>query len=518
MIFNGGYSEESMEKFYYKATQCLCSSLQLEESLQSYFDYIKSHLPIDGIYLNIYRPDFSDIQFIAQVNEQQSSTLDKRVPISNEMCEALQDLDRPIIRIVNDIELDTVTQFVAPQVIPEIKSVILLRMVSGNTHLGVVGFYSKQAGVFRPRHVDMLEPHMQTFSLITAFNLKGRNLLRANEALTEQNQSLKRTLNICNGVVGAQSGLKHVMQQVESIAKLNTTVLMLGETGCGKEVIANAIHELSLRANKPFIKVNCGAIPESLIDSELFGYEKGAFTGADTRKAGYFEQANGGTIFLDEIGELPLSVQVRLLRVLQNSTITRVGGHDSVQLDIRVIAATHRNLKAMVSTGDFREDLWYRLAIFPIEIPSLRRRRADIPLLVQHFIEILSAKFNQDQLPRVAPEQLAILSQYHWPGNVRELINVLERAIIQHPKGPLNFDFLMPEVKADHEERRGETIIVDPSHATDKLVPLETMTRKYIEHALRVTGGKLYGPGGAAQLLDINPNTMRSKMKKLGIC
>lgn len=195
-----------------------------------------------------------------------------------------------------------------------------------------------------------------------------------------------------------------------------------------------------------------------------------------------------------------------------------MGGHDSVQLNIRIIAATHRNLKAMVSTGDFRQDLWYRLAIFPIEIPSLRQRRTDIPLLAQHFIEELVAKFNLDALPRVEPAQLGILSQYHWPGNVRELINVLERAIIQKPKGPLNFDFISPISTEDAHETGHQTIVVDPNHASDKLVPLEIMTKKYIEHAMRLTGGKLYGPGGAAEMLEVNPNTLRSKMKKLGIC
>lgn len=508
-----------MEKqFYYDATQRLCSSLQLEESLRSYFEFIRKVLPIDGIYLNIYRPEFSDIQFLAHVNEQQHTALNIQVPISNEMEEQLRQTDRPIIRIVNDIALDTVTHFVAPKVIPEIKSVIMMRMVSGDTHLGIVGFYSKQIGAFRTRHADMIQPHMQTFSLISAFNLKGRNLLRVNQALTQQNRCLKRAMFTPNGVVGANAGLRKVMAQVDAIAKLKTTVLLQGETGCGKEVIANAIHEQSPRSSRPFIKVNCGAIPDTLIDSELFGYEKGAFTGADNRKTGHFEEANGGTIFLDEIGELPLSAQVRLLRVLQNSTITRVGGHDSVQLDIRVIAATHRNLQAMVHDGSFREDLWYRLAIFPIEIPSLRQRRTDIPILVQHFLEVLSAKFDLTQLPRVSTEQLDILNHYLWPGNVRELINVLERAIIQAPQGPLNFDFIGIKKEGAIVNKSGEIIVIDPSHASDKLVPLDTMICKYIEHAMRVTGGKLYGTGGAAELLDINPNTLRSKMKKLGIC
>ena len=506
------------EQFYYQATQCLCSSLSLEVALQNYYEYVKQYLPIDGLFLNIYRPEHSDIQFLAHVNDQQAVALDKQVKISSEMEQVLQQIDRPVIRIINEIHLDPVTSFVAPKVIPEIASVILLRMVSGNTHLGVVGFYAKKPGQFKPLHADLIEPHKDTFSLITAFNLRGRNLLSANQALSKENVNLKRAMFSPDGVVGADGGLKKVMEQVTSIAQLNTTILMQGETGCGKEVIANAIHAKSNRAGKPFIKVNCGAIPETLIDSELFGYEKGAFTGAETRKAGYFEQANGGTIFLDEIGELPLSAQVRLLRVLQNSSITRVGGYESVDLDIRVIAATHRNLQAMVHEKTFREDLWYRLAVFPMEIPALRQRRSDIPLLVQHFIESLAAKFNLDQLPRVMPEQLAILNNYSWPGNVRELINVLERAIIQKPQGPLTFELLQAQSSEEITIQTGQTIVIDPSHASDKLVPLETMISKYISHAMRITGGKLYGPGGAAELLDINPNTLKSKMKKLGLC
>ncbi|MDT3295518.1 sigma-54 factor interaction domain-containing protein [Shewanella sp. SP2S2-6] len=316
-----------MEKhFYHESTLRLCSSLQLEKSLQSYFEFIRDELPIDGLFINIFRKQFNDIQFIAHVNANQSCTLDRQISIPEELAQCLDDPQRPRVRIVNDIEHDPITALVAPKVISGIHSLIILRMSIENTHLGIVGFYAKTTGVFRPRHADLIAPHMHALALITALNLRGRNLLKENEALSKQNVNLRRTLDVQNGVVGANSGLKHVMQQVQSIAKINTTVLMLGETGCGKEVIANAIHELSERSDKPFIKVNCGAIPDTLIDSELFGYEKGAFTGAESRKIGYFEQANGGTIFLDEIGELPLSAQVRLLRVLQNSCITRVGG------------------------------------------------------------------------------------------------------------------------------------------------------------------------------------------------
>ncbi|BDM63889.1 ATPase AAA [Shewanella sp. NFH-SH190041] len=507
-----------MEKHsYFEATQRLCTSLQLEQSLASYFEYIQLHLPVDGIFINIFQPERKQIQFIAHVNHQQSSTLDQCVFLTDEMCATLNTPDRPVIHIINEISLDPVTEHVAPKILPKIQSVILLRMLCENTHLGVVGFYSKQPRMFRPRHADFIEPHRQPLALITALNLRGRNWLNANYQLSQQNDSLKRTLDSQHGVIGAHAGLKQVMQQVHTIAHLETSVLLLGETGVGKEVIANAIHALSNQASQPFIKVNCGAIPDSLLDSELFGYEKGAFTGAEQRKKGYFEQANGGTIFLDEIGELPLYAQVRLLRVLQNGTITRVGGHESIQLNIRVIAATHRDLQVMVQQGEFRQDLWYRLAIFPICIPPLRQRKSDIPLLVCHALEQLSTKFNLSQLPCIAPEQLDSLSQYHWPGNVRELLNVLERAVIQSPNGPLNFDFLNPiqhTINVSHQPN----IIIDPSHANHQLVPLNTMMSHYIRHALCQCGGKIYGPGGAAQLLEINPNTLRSKMKKLGIC
>ncbi|MCL2915785.1 sigma-54 dependent transcriptional regulator [Shewanella corallii] len=506
-----------MEKTcYFEATQRLCASLQLEKSLEHYFHYMKQKLPIDGIFMNLFQPEQRQIQFIAHANNESAQALEQCVPLTEEMCQVLSQPDRPVIRIINHIETDGVTFHVAPRVFPDIQSLILMRMICDDTHLGVVGYYSKTPNSFRAIHADLIESHMHPLALITAFNLQGRNLLAQNQQLAEQNDTLKRSLEVKNGVIGADAGLKRVMEQVQAIAHLDTSVLILGETGVGKEVIANAVHEHSTRAGKPFIKVNCGAIPDSLLDSELFGYEKGAFTGAEQRKQGYFEQADGGTIFLDEIGELPLSAQVRLLRVLQNSTITRVGGYESIELNIRVIAATHRDLQHMVQDGEFRQDLWYRLAIFPIQIPPLRQRTSDIPLLAQFAVEKMTAKFNLPNLPRIHSDQLSLLSRYPWPGNVREMMNVIERAVIQHPEGPLDFSFLMPSepevVTCDNQQ-----VIIDPSRAGDKLVPLELMMQKYISHALKVCGGKVYGSGGAAEMLAVNPNTLRSKMKKLGI-
>ena len=376
---------------------------------------------------------------------------------------------------------------------------------------------------FDPQLFDRFtNSELRNLSAIASVSLNNALMIDKLEKLALESQNSDSVMNVSMTdnveMIGQSANMQALTHEINVVASTDLNVLILGETGTGKELVAKAVHLGSERKKSPLVYLNCAALPESIAESELFGHVKGAFTGAISHRSGKFELADKGTLFLDEIGELPLSAQVRLLRVLQNSTITRVGGYENVQLDIRVIAATHRNLKAMAHKGEFREDLWYRLAIFPIEIPSLRQRRSDIPLLVQHFLELLCAKLNLNKLPRVSPEQLENLNQYQWPGNVRELINVIERAIIQSPEGPLSFDFLHVKQEGEVEIKSGETIVVDPSHASDKLVPLDTMISKYIAHAMRITGGKLYGTGGAAELLDINPNTLKSKMKKLGLC
>ena len=238
-------------------------------------------------------------------------------------------------------------------------------------------------------------------------------------------------------MIGADFGLKRVMEMVQQVAALDSPVMLRGETGTGKEVIASVIHNLSSRRKGPFITVNCGAIPDSLMDSELFGHEKGAFTGALERTRGRFERAHGGTIFLDEIGELSPSAQMRLLRVLQDKKIERVGGSDSIDLDIRVIAATHRNLESLIQEGQFREDLYFRLQVFPIIIPPLRHRTMDIPALVKHVLTKKTRAMGFSKIPELWPGVLERLSGYHWPGNVRELENMVERALILNRRGPI---------------------------------------------------------------------------------
>jgi transcriptional regulator with GAF, ATPase, and Fis domain len=312
-------------------------------------------------------------------------------------------------------------------------------------------------------------------------------------------------------IIGGSSGLRNVMEMVHQVAPLNSTVLLLGETGTGKEMIANAIHFSSPRQDGPFIKVNCGALPENLIDSELFGHERGAFTGAIAESRGRFERAEGGTIFLDEIGELPPTAQVRLLRVLQNREVERVGGKRAIPVNIRVIAATHRNLQSMMTEGSFREDLWYRLSGFPIIVPPVRQRKEDVPALTRHFVMAKSREFGMAVPPAIAPGALMRLMEYDWPGNVRELENLVERELIRYRGGQITFESIQLSEK-------GKTKAVAARDSRPHLpMKLDEAMAVHISEVLTFAKGKIHGPGGAAELLGINPNTLRWRLDKLGI-
>jgi transcriptional regulator with GAF, ATPase, and Fis domain len=343
--------------------------------------------------------------------------------------------------------------------------------------------------------------------------LRHQEVSRLKDMLADDNRYLYEELRSAAGdeIIGSDFGLKAVMRMVQQVAPLDSPVLLLGETGTGKEVIANAIHYSSRRKDGPFIKVNCGAIPETLLDSELFGHEKGAFTGAISQKRGRFERANKGTIFLDEIGELAAQAQVRLLHVLQKKEIERVGGTTSIPVDIRIISATNRNLQEMIASGRFREDLWFRLNVFPITIPPLRQRKEDIWALVHHFIERKTKELKLKERPVLGHGAIDRLVAYDWPGNVRELENVIERALIQSRGGVLSFETVLARQDPGRHEGRLE------AGGNRTVLPLDEMTVQHIRQALEMAGGKINGPGGAAQILGIHPNTLRNRMKKLGI-
>lgn len=307
------------------------------------------------------------------------------------------------------------------------------------------------------------------------------------------------------GIIGQSQNLINVLDKIKVVAPTDTSVLILGESGTGKERIAHSIHELSGHSSSPFVIVNCAALPESLIESELFGHEKGAFTGANTMRPGKFEQAHNGTIFLDEIGELPLDSQVKLLRVLQEKEIERLGGSSTIKVNVRVIAATNRCLEKEVAEGRFRLDLYYRLNVFPIELPPLRDRKEDIENLAYHFLNKYAAK-TRKAVTGISAEALKQLTEYNWPGNIRELEHLIERNVLL-VKGTTIESFDMPVTV-------GTTTVTEKSGA---LLSMEDMEREHIMAALKMCSGKVFGPGGAAEVLKMPATTLYSKMKKLGI-
>jgi transcriptional regulator with GAF, ATPase, and Fis domain len=391
------------------------------------------------------------------------------------------------------------------------KSCMVMRIMLEGEILGSVIVGSLSEVKYTEKHMRLFGSLNEPFAVALINGLQHLELHRIKEQLADDKHYLQNEIRRLAGeeVVGVDFGLKEVMELVLQVAPLDSPVLLLGDTGTGKEVIANAIHNASRRRKGPFIKVNCGAIPDTLIDSELFGHEKGSFTGAFEQKRGRFERANGGSIFLDEIAELPPKAQVRLLRVLQEKVIERVGGNETHDVDIRVIAASHRNLEKMLEEGSFREDLYFRLKVFPIVIPPLRKRRIDIPALAQHFIEKKSNEMGLLDIPSITSGAMDTLLAYDWPGNVRELENAIERALILAKDKTINLDDL--PLKAD--------TFLNTNHITkeSESYKLDVVMTRHIMNILEITGGRIEGSNGAAQLLDIHPSTLRKRMKKLGI-
>jgi two-component system response regulator HydG len=325
-------------------------------------------------------------------------------------------------------------------------------------------------------------------------------------------ESLNETFNV-EELIGASRGFRRVIEDVDRVAPTDATVLITGETGTGKEVIARAIHARSGRSKRPLVIVNCAALPSGLVESELFGHEKGAFTGAVQRKLGRFEIANGATIFLDEVGELPLETQAKFLRVLQQGEFERVGGTQTIKVDVRVLAATNQPLERLVSEGRFRSDLFYRLNVFPINVPPLRERVEDIRLLTNYFAQKFRAGFKKP-ISSIDHESMERLLHYQWPGNVRELEHVIERAVLLAQGEVLRINLPLSEEEIAGVGR-GQAIS-DGRH-NNRLVSLEEMERTYIRDVLRQTNGVIAGKGGAAEILDLPASTLRSRMKKLGI-
>jgi formate hydrogenlyase transcriptional activator len=414
------------------------------------------------------------------------------------------------------------------------QSVCAMPLLSGERSLGVLFFMAVREAAFQDLRRDLLDQVGSAVAVALDHCLAYEEVRSLHDRLARENVYLREEIHgehPFEELVGSSPTLLAALRKVDQVAPANTSVLILGETGTGKELIARAIHNRSARCDRPLVKVNCSAISAGLVESELFGHVKGAFTGAVERRVGRFELADGGTIFLDEIGELPLETQVKLLRVLQEQEFEPVGSSRTVRVDVRVIAATNRDLQEAVRTGRFRPDLFYRLNVFPIEVPPLRERRADIQQLVMFFLSRFSRSLGK-RIPDVAPETMQHLSAYEWPGNVRELQNVIERAVVLCEGPLLEIDrdlFPLAATTGHASEPATRSASAEAAQANElagqvarpappvELAPLEEIERRHIVAALESTAGVIHGPRGAARILKLHPNTLRSRMAKLGI-
>ncbi|MBT6502035.1 MAG: sigma 54-interacting transcriptional regulator [Deltaproteobacteria bacterium] len=498
----------SEAEFFRQVTLHTCCSLETEKALFHSFDYLRDFIPAEQMTLNYFDEETGETVICASATAAGGIACDIRVKLGFRERQAFlnPEMTADLVRLSGSDRLSVAEKYLEAVGKPD-SSLLFLRLRIEGVLQGSLILRADGANRFTEAHLQLFGMLKDPWTIVMINNRQYQELVRLKEILADDNRYLHKELQRLAGneIVGVEKGLKNVVTLARQVAPLNSPALLLGETGVGKEVIAAAIHESSNRREGPFIKVNCGAIPDTLIDSELFGHEKGAFTGAVSQMRGRFERADEGTIFLDEIGELPLQAQVRMLRILQEQTIERVGGSESVKVNIRIIAATHRDLKRMVSQGSFREDLYYRLNVFPIIIPPLRHRKSDIADLALYFIRKKSLELGRYSTPILAPGAEQKLMAYDWPGNVRELQHAMERAVVVC---------------------RGQTIEVEdlsldrgpPGEPTlAQHVTLEEHERRYIHAVLQDTGGRIAGPQGAAAILGLPESSLRYRMKKLGI-
>ena len=531
--------------------------LEIQESVRRIAPMLAAHFPVEAVLLRRLDREPMRLVTVASARVDTGDTYEGTTP--RNACEDegakqfMQFASEGNARYISATRPNPLTQTLLP---PGLRAAaIALPVVAEERPLGVVLLLTATDAAVDGEALTVAAQLIEPFSVAFENEQRLQERARMREALEADRRALLSRLerqDISDSVVGESAGLRSVMERVEQVAPTDAPVLILGETGSGKEVIARAIHARSRRARGPVVRVNCGAIPPQLIDSELFGHERGSFTGAVSTRKGWFERADGGTLFLDELGELPLEAQVRLLRVLQEGSLERVGGHQSINVDVRIVAATHRNLEHMVAAGRFREDLWYRISVFPVRLPALRERAQDIPALATHFAQRAGQRLGGAGLTPTEHD-IALLLRYPWPGNVRELIAVIERAAIlgngrrlELAKALGSYDeestppvSTPPAVTSyayegtnGHGNSNGHGLRIGsslpprehvngtavPKAATgDELRPLGAAMVSHIERALQATHGRIEGPFGAAKLLGINPHTLRARMRKLGI-
>lgn len=546
-------STEDFE-FYKEVVSHITASLDLSSSMVALFDYLKDYFPIEGISLHQFCRRLSALKLLFLVTAHRFDYVESILHLSpGESRRMIQheSNEDPVLFGEKDggWQVTRAHRKAISHLLPYKPPAYMIGIMhAGKTPIGHLCFIGKNHGCFTGEHIRKMRLLLGPFTMAMANMLQFKRVSDFQQKLYAEKSSLQEELRQLqdSSLIGAQGGLLETMKVVEQLKDRETPVLILGETGTGKELIADTIQKMSPRADKPFIKINCGAIPESLIDSELFGYEKGAFTGATRSHPGRFEQADGGTLFLDEVGELSPSAQVHLLRVLESNEVDKLGCSTPVSVDVRIIAATNRKVETMLSRGAFREDLFFRLFVFPVYVPPLRERTQDIPALIHFFVQRICARLGIAPPPVLHPDSLPRLMEYSWPGNVRELENLVERAVILSKGEYLNPEKYLPQ---DHGwylkpgEQKGyleelidqqidaklngdQVLAADKGSVSGKVIQdgsrspvrsLDDIVREGIEEVLGYCRGRVNGPQGAAELLKVNASTLRNKMRKLGI-
>ncbi len=495
-------------EFFRDATLSICGSLEIEEAMCACVRAMQGFLPVDRMFLQVYEPELGAMRTVATATAEDGEKVDLLTPLAEQTRERIRQraaAGQEDVVVIDSEERNPVAREMLSFHGIQGSSILRMRLATEGGRFGGVVLTAEGADRYAVEHARLLRLLEDPFTIALANTLVHREVLLLRDRLADDNRYLHRELLRISGdeIVGADFGLREVMQQVRQVAPTESPVLLTGETGVGKDVIANAIHLGSPRRDGPFIPVNCGAIPESLLDSELFGHEKGAFTGADSRRMGRFEQADGGTLFLDEIGELPEMVQAKLLRVLEERMVERVGGSTPVRVDIRLVAATNRELEREVEIGRFREDLFYRLNVMRLTLGPLRDRPGDLELLTAALLETLTSRLGIPAKP-LSKETMNRLKAHTWPGNVRELRNVLERALIVATGEEIS--------PADLPDFGGP--IARPAVTAPTPVSLIDRERRAILEALEQTGGHREK---AAQLLGVSVRTLYSRLKEYDI-
>jgi formate hydrogenlyase transcriptional activator len=489
-----------------EVNNALVSTLDLRHLLTAISTCLRRVMNHDYASLALYEPDARQLRLQALDFPQGKGLLQEEMvfPLEGTPSGEVIITRQPLI--ISGANLDRYEPSVSRLFIAEgLHSGCIVPLITANRTLGTLSLSCLRAGAFTQEDVDLLMRVANQVAIAIENALAYREIAELKNQLADEKLYLEeeiRTEYTFEEIVGESSALKRVLSQVETVAATDSSVLILGETGTGKEVIARAIHDLSPRRERTFVKVNCAAIPTGLLESELFGHEKGAFTGAIAQKAGRFELAHRGTLFLDEVGDIPLELQPKLLRVLQEKEFERLGSTRTLHVDVRVVAATNRDLPQMVEDRLFRSDLYYRLNVFPIVVPPLRERAEDIPLLVRYFAQKHARRMDR-RIETIPTEEMEALTRYHWPGNVRELENLIERAVILS-RGPA-LHVPLPEDRLSGEAPAAFAMT------------LEAAEREHILRALRDTNWVIAGPKGAAARLGMKRTTLQSRMAKLGI-